>query len=73
MNSDEKALLERTLKLSEENHQILLSMQRAARRATIYGFIKVIIVLLPFVIGYFYLEPYFGQAVKNFDSFRSLI
>jgi len=73
MNPEEKRLLERSLKLAEENNEILKKIDRRAKRAAIYGFIKLVIIILPFVIGYFLLEPYFDEAKTSYDTFQSLI
>ena len=73
MNPEEKVLLERTMKLSGENNKILHKMQRVARLATLWGFIKVAIILVPLVFGYFYLQPYFEQAMENYTGFRELL
>ncbi|OHA91178.1 MAG: hypothetical protein A2758_01735 [Candidatus Zambryskibacteria bacterium RIFCSPHIGHO2_01_FULL_49_18] len=72
MNPEERRLLERSLKLAEENNEILKKMRAQARRQTIYGFIRLVIILLPFVLGYFLLEPYFDQARENYNGVRNL-
>jgi hypothetical protein len=68
MNPEDRALLERALKLSEENNQILLKMQRTARIAFIWGFIKVLIIIVPLVLGYILLAPFVGDAVGNYGQ-----
>ena len=73
MNPEERRLLERTLKLTEENHQILQRVDARAKRAAVYGFIKLALIILPFVIGYLFLEPYFDEAQEQYQSFQSLI
>lgn len=73
MSPEEKMLLERTLKLSEENNQILRKMQKAARWAMVWGFIKVAIIVVPLVAGYIFLQPYLGQALGNFNSVKELL
>ena len=73
MNPEEKALLERTAKLSEENNQILRKMQRAARWGYVWGFIKVALIIVPLVAGYLYLEPYLKEAVDNYNGFKELL
>ncbi|MDO8565282.1 MAG: hypothetical protein Q7R67_01520 [bacterium] len=73
MNPEERKLLERSLKLAEENNQILHSIQARARRAAIYGFIKLALIIAPLVIGYFILEPYFGQAKDNYQNIQGLL
>ncbi len=72
MNPEEKALLDRTLKLSEENNRILHQMQRAARWALLWGFIKVALIIVPLVAGYLYLQPFLGKALENADNLRQL-
>ena len=73
MNPEEKALLERTLKLSEENNKILRKMQRAAQWAILWGFIKFAIIVGPLIIGYLYLQPYLSRAAENYSSIRELL
>ncbi|MDP3875105.1 MAG: hypothetical protein Q8Q22_01110 [bacterium] len=73
MNPEEKILLERTLELSEENNQILRKMQRAARWAILWGFIKVAIIIVPLVVGYLYLQPFLDQALENYNGVRELL
>jgi hypothetical protein len=73
MNPEDRLLLERSLKLAKENNQILRRMQRAARWALVWGFIKAVIIIIPLVIGYLYLEPYLDQAIDNYQSVRELL
>lgn len=72
MNPEERHLLERTLKVSLENNEILKKMRAQARRQTIYGFIRLVIILLPFVLGYLFLEPYIDEARSNYDGAMEL-
>ncbi|MBX4189029.1 hypothetical protein KW785_00340 [Candidatus Parcubacteria bacterium] len=58
MNPDERGMLERALKLSEENNKILRKMQRTARWAAVWGVIKFLVLIIPLIVGYLYLEPY---------------
>jgi len=73
MNPEDKQLLERSLKLSEENHQILVKMERRFRWAVAWGFIKLLLIVVPLVIGYFFLEPFFKGAADSFLSIRGFI
>ncbi len=73
MNPEERHLLERSLKLAQENNEMLRSIQARARRQTIYGFIKLVIILLPFVLGYLFLEPYFNDALRNYNDIKALL
>jgi len=70
MNPEEKSLLERTLKLSEENNHILRKLQRIHRWAFVWGFIKIAIVIVPLIAGYLYLEPYFDQTLQDIRSIQ---
>ena len=73
MSPEEKMLLERTLKLSEENNQILRKMQRVARWGILWGFIKVAIIIVPLVAGYIFLQPFLEQAMENYSGIRELL
>ena len=73
MSPEEKILLERTLRLAEENNQILQQMRRTARWAILWGFIKVAIVIVPLIVGYIYLLPFLDQALENFNSIKELL
>jgi len=73
MNPQEKVLLERTLKLSEENNEILRKMQRTARWAVLWGFIKVAVIIVPLVAGYIFLQPFLDQAIENYSGIRELL
>lgn len=73
MNPEEKHLLERAVKLSEENNHMLRKLHRTARWAFVWGVIKLVILVVPFIIGYFYLEPYFGSLGDTFEKARETI
>lgn len=72
MDSEERALLERTAKLGDENNRILKKMERRARWAFLWWFIKVLIIVVPLVIGYFYLEPYINQALDSYKAVSNI-
>lgn len=73
MNPEEKHLLQRSLRLAEENNALLRKIDRRAKRAAIYGFIKLVIIIAPFVIGYFLLEPYINEGLENYSSVMELL
>lgn len=73
MDPEEKELLERALELSEENNRILRKMQRTARWAILWGFIKVALVVIPLVAGYIFLQPFLDQALENYNSAREFL
>ena len=68
MNPEDRQLLEEALKLSRENNQILLKMERAARWSTVWTWIKIAFVVLPLIIGYLYLEPFLNQITGGSQS-----
>ena len=70
MNPEDKALLERALKLSEENNHILHKIERRARWALVWGFIKTAVIIVPLVVGYFYLQPFIDQALENYNTLK---
>lgn len=73
MNPEEKRLLERTLKLSEENNQMLRGMRRFARWGILWGILKVAIIVIPIVLGYLYLEPHFGPISDTWRDAQDLL
>lgn len=73
MSPEEKHLLERTLKLSEENNDILRSLRRTHRWAILWGIIKFAVIVVPLVIGYLYLEPYLGPLGDSLKQAQGLL
>ncbi|MBI1974253.1 MAG: hypothetical protein HYS51_00095 [Candidatus Zambryskibacteria bacterium] len=73
MNPEERALLEQTLKLSEENNRMLRNIRKTQRRAAIYGFIKLVIIIVPLVAGYLFLQPYLNQALEGYNGVQRLL
>ena len=71
MTPEEKSLLERTYKLSEENNKILRKMRRSSR---ISGVIRALywIVIIGITIGaYYYVQPYLENVLQMYDQARS--
>ena len=68
MNPEEKRLLERSLALSEENHKILKKLESATRWAFVWGVIKVLIILVPLIFGFIYLQPFFESFSQSFKE-----
>lgn len=72
MNPEERILLERSLKLSEENNKILKKFERRARWAVLWGILKIAIIIIPLVIGYFFIQPYIEQASDEYKDIREV-
>ena len=73
MNPEEKQMLERSLKLSTENHELLLRINRRAQWAVLWGFVKLAVIAIPLVLSIVYLEPYFTKMAENYNSVQELI
>ena len=73
MSPEEKVLLERTLKLSEENNKILQKIERKAKWAFFWGLFKIAVVVVPLVAGFLYLQPFLEPALENLNKLNELI
>ncbi len=73
MNPEDKVLLERTLKLSEENNEILRKIDKKARWAVLWGLIKVAIIVVPIIAGYLFIQPFLKPAMDNFNNAMELL
>lgn len=73
MNPEEKVLLERALKLSEENNELLKKIEKRARWTMLWGFLKIAIIVTPFIAGYILLQPFLQPAMENFNSVMELV
>lgn len=73
MNSEERELLERTLKISEENNRILKGIRRTGRLATAF---KIFYWLLIIGLGfgaYYFIEPYVKQFNAVYTQFEKTL
>jgi hypothetical protein len=73
MSPEEKRLLERVAKLSEDNNEILHGLRRVHRWAVFWGLLKIAIFAVPFVIAYFYLEPRLGPLSETFKQAQEVL
>lgn len=73
MNPEEKELTRRALELSEENHRILLKIDRAMHWYKVWSIVKVCLLVLPFIFGYVYLKPYVGSIGDSLSGVSELI
>ncbi len=58
MTPEEKSLLEKTYKLSEDNNAILLSMRRSARIGTTMHVLYWVVIILTSIGAYYFIQPY---------------
>jgi len=73
MTPEERELLNRSLVLAEENNKILLRLQRNIKWQTVWGVFKVLVVVVPLVFGYLFLEPYLDPLLNNYKNMQGLL
>ncbi len=66
MNPEERELLNRAIKLSEENNKMLRSMRRSARFSSFIRLIYWIIIVVAAFSAYFFVKPYLDAAIKGY-------
>ena len=67
-----KSLLQRNLKLSEENNKMLHSMRRSARWSTFFRLAYWIIILGGAAVAYSYVAPYLETVLQAYQDIQSL-
>jgi len=73
MNPEEKVLLERTLKLSEENNQILRAIQRSMRLARIMSIVYWVFIIGSAIGAYYLIQPYLEQLMGIYSGTKDSI
>ncbi|MES2214283.1 MAG: hypothetical protein V4465_02785 [Patescibacteria group bacterium] len=73
MSPEEKELLRRTLVLSEENNKMLKKLQGHMRWQAFWSVIKILLVVVPLILGYVFLQPYLGSALNNYQEIQGMI
>lgn len=71
MSPEERSLLERTYKISEENNSILKSMRRTARLGTAMKLIYWIVILGLSYGAYYFIQPYLNTVMGMYDKVQS--
>ncbi|MFA4819183.1 MAG: hypothetical protein WC621_05070 [Patescibacteria group bacterium] len=67
-NNEIRVLLEQNLAYTKD---ILRSTEKTRRYifwAQIMGFVKVLLIVAPLILAFFYLQPYFRQAVSTYSE-----
>jgi hypothetical protein len=80
MNPEEKELLQKTYKLTEENNEILKGMRRSQRMGSVMKALYWILIIVGSIAGYYFAQVYiqsllgaFGDKEGNNTSTSSLI
>jgi len=73
MDSQDRELLLRTAKLAEDNNRRLRRVERNLFWSQIWGIVKVAIIVIPLILGYFYLEPHFGSLSGSIDQAKQIL
>ena len=80
MSPEEKELLEKSVKLAEENNSILRSMRRSMIVGRVLSAIYWVLIIGSAIGAYYYIQPYldqligiYGGAKSNLDSIGEVI
>ena len=68
MTPEEKSLLERTYKMTEENNAILHSLRRSARLSTIFKIIYWAVIIFVSIGAYYAIQPYMNLMLSSLGS-----
>jgi hypothetical protein len=69
VSEEEKELLQKNLVVSEENNRILKEMEKHARWGRIFSIVRVVIIILPFILGFLYLMPFLERLNDFYSGF----
>ncbi|MBI5466028.1 MAG: hypothetical protein HY974_01915 [Candidatus Kerfeldbacteria bacterium] len=67
-SQDVKSLLEENLKYAKEIYTSTEKTRRYILWGQVFGFLKIIIILVPLVLGFLYLQPYLKSALGMYSS-----
>lgn len=73
MDAESRKLLEETLKLSRENHDMLRKMRRGQKNARMARGIYFVIIFALMYLGYTYIRPYIEEARSIYEATQSQI
>lgn len=68
MTPEERSLLERTYKLSEENNEILRSIRRSNRLSIAMRIAYWVVILVASFGAYYFIQPYVNAVVSTYSS-----
>jgi len=72
MDEDIKKLLEENLKLIQETHQMVKSIKKYIFMQSVWGFLKILIIVVPIILGFIYLSPLLKDAFKQYQNILGL-
>ncbi len=73
MNPEERALLERTLRISEENNQILHKIQRSMRMARVMSIVYWVFIIGSAIGAYYLIQPYIEQLISIYGGAKNSV
>ena len=68
MTPEEKALLERTYRLSEENNEILKGMRRSQRISSAMRGVYWALIIVMSIVGYYFFQSYLESILGAFGT-----
>lgn len=71
-NDELKALLLENQRLLKDIHAATQKTRRYILWSQIGGFLKLVLVLVPLVLGYLYIQPYLSQALSSMQDVYGL-
>jgi amino acid permease len=70
MTPEERELLTKSIKISEENNKILRGMRRSARIASALRIFYWVIILGSAFGTYYFIQPYIDAIVRNYNGMQ---
>lgn len=62
-------ILERNTQVLEENAKLLKSIRRAMWVGRALSLLKILIIVVPLILAYIYLQPYYKDTMKFYKEF----
>ncbi len=73
MNPEDRELLRRVAKLAEDNNDILRSMRRGARLASLARFVYWAAIIIAGLAAYYFIQPYFSAVLNGYSEIQKSI
>ena len=61
-------MMEESLKLNKKIYKIVKKLKSQMFWQSVFGFIRVLIIVVPLVLGFYYLSPYMKQAYQQYQQ-----